>query len=135
HQAESVSTWGTIHVGEGRLQVRHFILWLGIVLWLLPTFCATGVHGIAWFAFNISFLVILIAATSAVRSVSLHKLAICFLTGGLFTGLALALDQAIVNGLGPTFPLRHLITVPLEELAKLAVVGLLIWRGRNFTSW
>jgi RsiW-degrading membrane proteinase PrsW (M82 family) len=135
HQAEAASTWGTIHVGEGRLHVRHFIMWLGIAFWLLPTFCVTGVHGIAWFAFNIAFLLILIVATSAVRSVPVHRLAICFLAGGLFTGLALVLDQAIVGALGPTFPLRHVLTVPVEELAKLAVVVLLLWRGRKFSSW
>lgn len=135
HHAEGASTWGTIPIGEGRVQVRHFIMWLGIGIWLLPTFFVTGVHGIAWFAFNISFLLVLILATSAVRSVSLHKLAICFFAGGLFTGLDLALALPIVNALGPTFPLRHLITVPMEELAKLAAVALIIWRGRKFSSW
>jgi tRNA A-37 threonylcarbamoyl transferase component Bud32/RsiW-degrading membrane proteinase PrsW (M82 family) len=95
----------------------------------------TGVHGIAWFAFNIAFILILIAATSSVRSVSLHKLAICFLAGGLFNGIDLALSVPAINALGQTFALRQFLTVPLEEVSKLLAVMILLWRGRKFSAW
>jgi RsiW-degrading membrane proteinase PrsW (M82 family) len=133
--AETNATWGTIPVGEGRVQIRHVALWFGIALWLLPTFIMTGVHGIAWLAFNVAFLVILIAATGTVRSISLHKLAICFFAGGLATGIDLAISVPLVRALGETFALRHFITVPLEELIKLGAVGFILFRGRKFSTW
>jgi tRNA A-37 threonylcarbamoyl transferase component Bud32/RsiW-degrading membrane proteinase PrsW (M82 family) len=135
HSTDGTSTWGVIPVGESHVSIRHLIMGLGLALWLLPTFCATGVNGIAWFAFNISFLLILIVVSGAVRSVSLHKLAICFFAGGLFSGLVLALTMPLAAAMGPAFPLRQLVTVPVEELAKLVAVGLVIWRGRKFSSW
>ncbi|MBU6451028.1 MAG: protein kinase [Cyanobacteria bacterium REEB67] len=135
HTPEAITTWGTIPIGEGRVQIRHVALWLGIALWLLPTLIMTGVHGIAWLAFNIAFLIILIAATSTVRSISLHKLTICFFAGGLATGIDLALSVPLVKTLGETFALRHFITVPLEELIKLGTVGFMLFRGRKFSTW
>jgi hypothetical protein len=133
--AESTASWGTIPVGEGRLQVRHLLLWIGIAGWLLPIFFVTSVHGIAWFAFNVSAVAILTLAASLVRTVPLHKIAICFLGGAFITALVLAIEQGLGTALGATFPLRHLITVPLEELAKIAIVIFVLWRGRNFSTW
>lgn len=131
----NTASWGTVPMGTARIQVRHIVLWLGIALWLLPTLCITGVHGIAWFAFNLSFLFILILSASTVRSLPLHKLAISFFSGGLAMGICLAVALPIVKVLGDSFPLRFFFTVPLEELAKLSVVLILLWRGRRFSSW
>lgn len=131
---ERATTWGTIPLGNSRVQVRHLVLLVGAALWLLPTLLMTGVPAIAWIAFNISFLLVLIVAASAVRAVPLHKLAICFFAGGLFMGLDLAFAVPIVKVLGDS-PFKPLLTVPLEELAKCLPVLILLWRGRKFSSW
>lgn len=128
-------TWGTVAMGTARIQIRHIVLWLGMALWLLPTLCFTGVHGIAWFAFNISFLIILVTVATTVRAVPLHKLAISFFSGGLAMGICLGIALPLVKVLGDNFPLRYFITVPMEEWAKLLVVLLILWRGRKFSSW
>jgi len=132
---QSAATWGTIALGESRVQVRHIVVLLGVLLWLLPIFISTGVNGIAWLAFNLAFLIILIVVTSFVRTAPLHKLAICFLAGGLMTGIDLGLTLPLTKMMGANFPLRHFITVPLEELLKLSAVAFIIWKGRRFSSW
>jgi len=129
------ATWGTVPIGDSHVQVRHLILWIGIILWILPIFFFTEVTGIAWFSFNIAFLINLILVTTFVRSVSLHKLVLCFFTGGLLAGLVLAMEVALGSVFREPSLQRFLITVPLEELAKLLAVVIIVWRGRKFSAW
>ncbi|HMY53165.1 MAG TPA: protein kinase [Candidatus Obscuribacter sp.] len=134
-ERETRNTWGTVPLGSSRLQVRHFVLYLGIALWFIPTLIMTGVHAIAWLAFNAAAIFVLLVVTSGVRAVPLHKLAICFFAGGLCMGLDLAVLTPVVKVLGEGSPLRLFLTVPAEEIAKLLPVLLLLWRGRKFSSW
>ncbi|HNN63306.1 MAG TPA: hypothetical protein PKH78_09715, partial [Candidatus Obscuribacter sp.] len=132
-ERETRNTWGTVPLGSSRLQVRHFVLYLGIALWFIPTLIMTGVHAIAWLAFNAAAIFVLLVVTSGVRAVPLHKLAICFFAGGLCMGLDLAVLTPVVKVLGEGSPLRLFLTVPAEEIAKLLPVLLLLWRGRKFS--
>ncbi|MBS2010434.1 MAG: PrsW family intramembrane metalloprotease, partial [Cyanobacteria bacterium SZAS TMP-1] len=132
---EGTTTWGSLPIGDSNVQVRHLVLWLGIIAWLLPIFFYTEVQGIAWFSFNIAFLIILLLATSFVRSISLHKMAVCFFGGGLVAGLVLAIALPVTNFFTVSNSLRFLFLVPLEELFKLLPIALLLWRGRKFSTW
>lgn len=132
---ERATTWGTMPVGTSRIQVRHLVVIAGIALWLLPTLITTGVAAIAWIAFNLAFLVILMVVCFPVRAIPLHKLAICFFAGGMFMGLDLAVVLPLVSSIGENSPIRPFITVPMEELVKLLPLFILLWRGRNFSTW
>ncbi len=130
---EQVASWGSLPIGTSRIAVRHLVMVLGLALWLLPVLFMTGVHSIVWLSFNLAFLAILLLLTLPVRTVSLHKLAICFFAGGLFMGLNLALAAPLVKAL-PDSPLRLFLTVPMEEIAKLLPLAILLYLGRRFSS-
>lgn len=137
HQSKSAlktgsQSWGSIPFGNSRVQVRHLVLALGLALWLVPTIVATNIHGMVWFAFNLSFVLIICVVTSLTRSVSLHRLAMAFLFGGGAMGLMLLLG-APLGGLSSS--LRPLITVPLEEILKFLPLLAMLFIGRSFSTW
>ncbi|CAN5233797.1 hypothetical protein BH11CYA1_BH11CYA1_35900 [soil metagenome] len=129
-----VNSWGSVPFGTSRLQVRHIVLWLGIALWLLPTLVVTGIQGIAWFAFNLAFVLILTIVATPFRSITIHKIGTCFFAGGLTMGITVLVLTPIMKMLGPS-PLRPFITVPFEEIFKLLPLAILLWRGRKFSSF
>ena len=120
--------------GTSRLQVRHIVLWLGVALWLVPTLVVTGIQGIAWFAFNLAFVLILCVIATPFRSITIQKVGTFFFAGGLAMGLTVLTCMPLVKILG-TSPLRPFFTVPLEEIFKLLPLLFLLWRGRKFSSF
>jgi tRNA A-37 threonylcarbamoyl transferase component Bud32 len=134
---EQAASWGNIPFGNSRVQVRHLVLLVGIALWLVPTIIATSIYGMVWFAFNFSFLLIICFVTNLTRSVSLHRLAICFFAGGLALGLTLLIGAPFFSA-GSALaasPWRPFITVPLEEMLKLLPLLVLLFVGRSFSTW
>jgi len=129
-----VNSWGTVPFGTSRLQVRHIVLWLGIALWLLPTLVVTGIQGIAWFAFNLAFVLILTIVATPFRSITIQKIATCFFAGGLTMGFTVLACMPLMNLLGSS-PFRPFVTVPIEETFKLLPLLFLLWRGRKFSSF
>lgn len=129
-----VNSWGTVPFGTSRLQVRHIVLWLGVALWLVPTLVVTGIQGIAWFAFNLAFVLILTIIATPFRSITIQKIGTFFFAGGLTMGLTVLACMPMMKMLG-TSPLRPFITVPLEEIFKLLPLLFLLWRGRKFSSF
>ena len=129
-----VNSWGTVPFGTSRLQVRHIVLWLGVALWLVPTLLVTGIQGIAWFAFNLAFVLILTIIATPFRSITIQKIGTFFFAGGLTMGLTVLACLPLMKLLGAS-PLRPFITVPLEEIFKLVPLLFLLWRGRKFSSF
>ena len=90
----------------------------------LLTVPLTETNTITAFAFNVTFLIILLVVSSPTRSVSLQKITSCFFAGGLALGLALTLT-VLIDGTGTSGilhtnkVLRPLLLVPIEELFKL----------------
>ncbi len=139
-QLERISTWGSIPFGSSHLQVRHIVLWAGLAGWLLFTVPLTETNTITAFAFNVTFLIILLVVSSPTRSVSLQKVTSCFFAGGLALGLALTLT-VLIDGTGTSGilhtnkVLRPLLLVPIEELFKLLPLAFILWQGRKFNNW
>ncbi len=129
-----VNSWGTVPFGTSRLQVRHIVLWLGVALWLVPTLVVTGIQGIAWFAFNLAFVLILTIIATPFRSITIQKIGTFFFAGGLAMGLTVLTCIPLMKILG-TSPLRPFLTVPIEEIFKLLPLLFLLWRGRKFSSF
>ncbi len=129
-----VNSWGTVPFGTSRLQVRHIVLWLGVALWLVPTLVVTGIQGIAWFAFNLAFVLILTIIATPFRSITIQKIGTFFFAGGLTMGLTVLICMPLMKMLGAS-PLRPFVTVPLEEIFKLFPLLLILWRGRKFSSF
>ena len=86
--------------GTSRLQVRHIVLWLGVALWLVPTLVVTGIQGIAWFAFNLAFVLILTIIATPFRSITIQKIGTFFFAGGLTMGLTVLICMPLMNMLG-----------------------------------
>lgn len=128
-------TWGTLPIGSSRIAIRHLVLWFGLLLWLVPTMIGTGVHGIAWLAFNLTFLIVLIFLGFPCRSISLNKIATCFCGGGLTMGMTIAVGIPLLNIIGVSSPLKPFFTVPFEELMKLLPLVFFLIRGRKFSTW
>lgn len=129
-----VNSWGTVPFGTSRLQVRHVVLWLGVALWLLPTLVVTGIQGIAWFAFNLAFVLILTIIATPFRSITIQRIGTFFFAGGLTMGLTVLICMPLMKVLGAS-PLRPFVTVPLEEIFKLLPLSVMLWRGRKFSSF
>src|SRR5262249_31575071 len=133
-KARFADTWGAIHVGSAQLTGRALATWIGLGTWLGLTFVQCGREALTALTYNAAFLFELLIPGSLVRTVSMRRLIVFFLTGGFLCAFAIGAEIALAPLI--TMQSVYFILGPIiEETLKLLPLVWLCMRGRKFMTW
>jgi len=132
----SRGNWGAFRVGDTLVSIRLFAFVAGVTLWLGMMLIKTGARGLGTLWEVILFLLALVLASSATRTVRIERLSTCFFAGGFLMGVMLLFSRLFeIVEPNQLAPIRDFVIPPAEEILKLVPIGVVLWRGRKTDAW